>query len=84
MPSVAVGDSYELDGMFLRGELGGCSTELKLAVVRMRPNAENSELMIWHARAMLRWNRRAVQFKTVAPLFGTASNVFVLRILAVL
>jgi hypothetical protein len=84
MPGIAVCDGNELDSMSQRYELGGCSTELKLAVVRMRPYAENSELMIWHARAMLRWNRRAVQFKTVAPLFGTPSNVLVLRILAVL
>jgi hypothetical protein len=50
MPGIAVSQGNELDGMSKRHELRGCSTELKLAVIRMRPYTENPELKIWHAR----------------------------------
>jgi hypothetical protein len=50
MTGIAVSHGNELDGVSQGHELGGCSTELKFAVVRMRPDGENSELKIWHAR----------------------------------
>jgi hypothetical protein len=50
MAGIAIGHGKELDGMSKGHELRGCSTELKLAVIRMCPDAENPELKIWHAR----------------------------------
>jgi hypothetical protein len=50
MPRVAIGQRNELHRMSKGDELGGSSAELKLAIVGMRPNAENSELKIWHAK----------------------------------
>lgn len=46
MPGVAVGHGQELYGMSKSGEFGGCSAELKFAVVRVCSNAENPEMRI--------------------------------------
>jgi hypothetical protein len=50
MPRVAIGQRNELHRVTKGRELDGSSPELKLAIVRMRPDAENFELKIWHAR----------------------------------
>jgi hypothetical protein len=46
MPGVAVGHGQELYRMSKSGEFGGCSAELKFAVVRVCSDAENPEMRI--------------------------------------
>ena len=82
MALVAVGDGKKLHRVAHRGELGGRSAELNLAIVRMSADGENAKRLkgVRH-EAMLGGGRECVQFRTVAGAFSTGSNAFILNLL---
>src|SRR5579864_5214143 len=61
------------------GEFGRCASKLQFTIVGMCSNTENPQAVNRHASQWCSESTTTVQFKTVARLFDTPPNVFVLN-----
>jgi hypothetical protein len=73
----------ELYGVSKGGELRSRSAELKFAIIRMRPDAENSEPKIWHAKQCSNESGQVSSSKRLYRRSIHRPNVFILSSLRI-